>query len=104
MLAFMSSTWTKCVLELLGTVLGGGALKVEATHLRRLPVPLMEDGTWSELGELGRALARQVDHREDCVLRQIDAAVLCGFGSGRATALVRAIRGIAAEALEGRRQ
>jgi tRNA G10 N-methylase Trm11 len=104
MLAFMSSTWTKCVLELLGTVMGGGALKVEATHLRRLPVPQMGADTWRELGELGRALVHQVHHREDCLLDQIDAAILGELGSGRPARLVRAVRGIAAEVLAGRRQ
>jgi N-6 DNA Methylase len=101
MLAFMSSTWTKCVLELLGTVMGGGALKVEATHLRRLPVPGIEAGTWRELDELGRTLARQAHARADPLLRQIDAVVSRELGSGRASA---AIRGIAAEVLAGRRQ
>ena len=30
-------------MEALGTPMGGGALKLEATHLRRLPVPLFDD-------------------------------------------------------------
>lgn len=35
-------------MEALGTPLGGGALKLEATHLKQLPIPLlsMEDIGW----------------------------------------------------------
>lgn len=40
MLALLSSSWVAAFLELTGTVMGGGALKVEATHLRRLLLPI----------------------------------------------------------------
>lgn len=36
----LNSTWARACMEAIGTVLGGGALKLEATHLRRLPLPL----------------------------------------------------------------
>lgn len=32
-LALLNSTWSKCYLELLCTVMGGGALKIEASHV-----------------------------------------------------------------------
>lgn len=35
----LNSTWARACMEAIGTVLGGGALKLEATHLRRLPLP-----------------------------------------------------------------
>ena len=37
--ALLNSTWCRVAMEALCTPMGGGALKVEATHLRRLPVP-----------------------------------------------------------------
>lgn len=38
-LALLNSTWSKCYLELLCTVMGGGALKIEASHVRKLLFP-----------------------------------------------------------------
>jgi hypothetical protein len=37
--------------------MGGGALKVEAAHLRRLPVPRLDANDWKTLSGLGRKLA-----------------------------------------------
>ena len=37
--ALLNSTWCRAVMEGSGTPLGGGALKLEAVHLRRMPVP-----------------------------------------------------------------
>lgn len=39
LLALFTSTWARASMELLGTVLGGGALKLEAAQLRRLLLP-----------------------------------------------------------------
>ncbi len=46
--ALLNSSWCRACMEALGTPLGGGALKLEATHLRRLPLPLLvaEDLAW----------------------------------------------------------
>jgi hypothetical protein len=37
--AILNSTWGELCMEALAATLGGGALKLEATHLRQLPVP-----------------------------------------------------------------
>ncbi len=37
--AVLNSTWGELCMEALGASLGGGALKLEATHLRQVPVP-----------------------------------------------------------------
>ncbi|MCG5531508.1 N-6 DNA methylase [Halorhodospira halochloris] len=37
--AFLNSSWCRAIMEALGTPLGGGALKLEAGHLRKMPVP-----------------------------------------------------------------
>jgi hypothetical protein len=39
--AVLNSTWGEFCMEALGATLGGGALKLEATHLRQLPFPLL---------------------------------------------------------------
>jgi hypothetical protein len=46
------------VLENGASVMGGGALKVEATHLRRLPVPRLSPAQWKKLDVLGKHLAK----------------------------------------------
>lgn len=37
--ALLRSSWSRACMEAIGTPMGGGALKVEATHIRRLPMP-----------------------------------------------------------------
>lgn len=57
LLAFMNSGWAQAVIERSGAVMGGGALKVEATHLRRFPVPILDESQLRRLDELGTRLA-----------------------------------------------
>ena len=57
MIAFLSSTWTAACLEASATAMGGGALKVEAVHLRHLPVPRFSAAGWRSLNTQGRNLA-----------------------------------------------
>ena len=54
--ALFNSSWSRACMEALGTPLGGGALKLEATQLKQLPVPLFskEDIGW--LARAGRTL------------------------------------------------
>lgn len=74
MLALLNSTWVRSFLELTGTVLGAGALKVEAAHLRRLRMPRVNDGTIERLHGLGTELA--AGGRSAEVIADIDSAVL----------------------------
>ncbi len=57
MLAVLNSAWGVASMELIGTVLGGGALKLEATQLRRLALPRLSQRTARRLSTLGRTLA-----------------------------------------------
>jgi len=41
--ALFNNSWSRACMEAIGTPMGGGALKLEATHLRRLPVPPIDD-------------------------------------------------------------
>lgn len=47
--ALLRSSWVRACMEAIGTPMGGGALKLEATHLKRLPVPKLTD---QETGQL----------------------------------------------------
>ena len=50
--AFLSSTWCRTSMEASGTRLGGGALKLEAAHLKQLSVPYMSRETFEHLDEV----------------------------------------------------
>jgi len=73
-LALLNSAWTAAALEHSAAVMGGGALKVEAAHLRRLPVPQMDATDVSRLSGLGKRLARAKTAKTiECLLEEIDA-------------------------------
>lgn len=59
LLALLNSDWTLANLELIGSVMGGGALKVEAVHLKKLPIPDFNETTWQKLSILGQQLTTQ---------------------------------------------
>jgi hypothetical protein len=56
LLSVLISSWADAAFELVGTVLGAGGLKVEATHMRRFPLPALDSSGWDRMGQLGRAL------------------------------------------------
>jgi hypothetical protein len=72
LLALLNGSWVWANLEATGTVLGGGALKVEATDLRRLPLPDLSAHEVEQLVALGRAL---VTRCTSDLLQAIDAVV-----------------------------
>jgi hypothetical protein len=79
LIAYLNCSFVQAVLECRGAVLGGGALKVEAAHLRELPVPVFEGGVWLKLARLGNQLRTGDDPIS--VKRRIDkvvAAALAG--------------------------
>lgn len=60
--AVLCSTWTACYFELRATVLGGGALKVEATHIKGLPIPVLDEDEIAELSNMGTRIAAPAGH------------------------------------------
>lgn len=68
--ALLNSTWCRAVMEASGTPLGGGALKLEAVHLRTMPVPYLEREDIAMLNDAGdgRHAPQQCDR---IVLRSI---------------------------------
>lgn len=87
LLALMNSVWVQAVLECTGAVMGGGALKVEATHLRRFPVPETPDAAIGELNTLGEKL-RTLPTRKSAleILAQIDDVVCRTLGCDKRSA------------------
>lgn len=100
-LALMNSSWCLAALELLGTVMGGGALKVEATHLRRMPIPSISPRDWKQLEDLGRVLAGGQASKE--VRERIDWVVARSMVEPHEVdALLHSLRQINASCLEAR--
>lgn len=84
LLALMNSAWAQAVIETSGAVMGGGALKVEAAHLRRFPVPTFNEEQLCELSQLGDELAAKTEHAEaEAALNSINSVVAKALGSGR---------------------
>jgi hypothetical protein len=74
-LALLNSSWCVTCMELMGSVMGGGALKLEAAHLRRLPIPKMTPRQRLAMSTLGKSLVSQtaVTHN---ALYEIDRLVV----------------------------
>jgi hypothetical protein len=70
--ALLNSVWCRAFMETLGTTLGGGALKLEATHLRQLAVPILSSEAKLNLDAAGKQLTRSTTE----VQSRIDAIVL----------------------------
>ena len=70
--ALLNSVWCRAFMETLGTPLGGGALKLEATHLRQMLVPRLTDGAKVALDAAGKNIGRDAAS----VQAQIDVVVL----------------------------
>lgn len=74
LIALLNSTWCISAMELTASVMGGGALKLEATHIRRLPIPELDTVQIRRLSELGRRLVSKKDAEQ--ILHDIDALVV----------------------------
>lgn len=51
--ALLNSAWCRAMMEATGTQLGGGALKLEAVHLRTMAVPHLDRGAIASLNDAG---------------------------------------------------
>jgi hypothetical protein len=66
-------------MESVGTPLGGGALKLEATHIRQVPIPPLSDRDCERLATLGQQLAAAVPSAQQQINMFILAAALPGI-------------------------
>lgn len=76
MFAILNSSWTQAYFECIASVMGGGALKVEATHLRQIRLPTPTSDLVSSLSCLGKQLTKNNSHENESVLLSIDNLVL----------------------------
>lgn len=62
--AVFQSTWVQLCMEAIATPMGGGALKLEATHLKKLPIPQLFDDEIIHLTFLGDDLIQAPENTE----------------------------------------
>lgn len=79
LLSLLNSTWCVVTMEEYGTVMGGGALKLEATQLKKMPIPVLGENAITKLSSLGIELAEKPNDHE-YVIKQIDAVILSELG------------------------
>ena len=73
--AFLNTSWCRACMEALGTPLGGGALKLEAAQLKRLPIPAVSATELAMLDAEGRALAPTATSVSEAVDRFVLAKI-----------------------------
>lgn len=83
--ALLNSTWSKLSLELICTVMGGGALKVEASHLKKLLLPKLPEDKLDELEKAGLSLVAE-GKMTQTEQAKIDNIVASAFGDNTVTA------------------
>ena len=76
--ALLNSVWCRAFMEAAGTPLGGGALKLEATHFRQMPVPVLTNEVRSVLDAAGRKLTRDSEDVQADINRILLKALLPG--------------------------
>ena len=77
-MALLNSTWSKCILELTSTVMGGGALKVEASHIKKLQFPQYSREQFKKLADCANHLIEN-KHMTPQLQDEIDSVVLSPF-------------------------
>lgn len=100
--ALLNSAWCRAVMEALCTPLGGGALKVEATHLRRLPLPQLSKQQRAALTAAGKRLTRSASTAQ-AAIDDIVAGAVCAGKPRCAGRLTKALRERVVELVDARR-
>ena len=81
--ALLNSVWCRAYMESTGTPLGGGALKLEATHLRQTPLPPFTSDDRAALHVAGKCLRRDAEEVQDRIDRIVLRALFPGRTAGR---------------------
>ena len=77
-MVLLNSTWSKCILELTSTVMGGGALKVEASHIKKMQFPQYSQEQFDKLVDCANRLI-ELKHMTPQLQDEIDSIVLSPF-------------------------
>jgi hypothetical protein len=96
--ALLNSSWCRACMEALGTPMGGGALKLEATQLRRLPIPSLKQLDLLALNDAGRQIAGDSTSVPDAIDNLVTGKIIrADAASEQVTVLTKDLRRTAAE-------
>ena len=79
LIAILNSTWCQIQYEQLGTVMGGGALKLEAVQLRKVKIPNFAEPTLTKLNRYGEELCRSKISESSEIINKINLCLLMSF-------------------------
>lgn len=79
LIAILNSTWCQVQYEQLGTVMGGGALKLEAVQLRKVKIPNLSKEVLLELDRIGGDLCKCKISNQSDLLDQVDLHIINSF-------------------------
>jgi len=74
--AILNSSWARAVIENTAAVMGAGALKVEAAHLKNFPLPAFDKSAITSLERLGRTLDSSPSENLTEINRIVVASIL----------------------------
>lgn len=76
MLAVFNSKWFKLQMEEIGTIMGGGALKIDAVQLKKILLPANIEEGLRTFSNLGMKLSKTSINNCNCVINNIDKELL----------------------------
>lgn len=79
LVAILNSTWCQIQYEQLGTVMGGGALKLESVQLRKVKVPALSNETLIALDSIGSKLCKCRISGDSELVDEADILLLYSF-------------------------
>lgn len=79
LIAILNSTWCQVQYEQLGTVMGGGALKLEAVQLRKVKIPNLSKDVLLELDRIGGDLCKCKISNQSDLLDLVDLHIINSF-------------------------
>lgn len=80
LLALLNSTWSRVLVEECGTVMGGGALKIDAVQFKKAYYPRLSDEGIERLDALGKALIATSKSTAEAIIDEIDIVLLKALG------------------------
>lgn len=99
--ALMNSTWAKCFLELTGTKMGGGALKIETSQVRRLVFPRLTQDKQKELKIIGKKILSK-GYIDSGIQNAIDEIVVSPFYKSNSSVLISRLNDLLTSLLQER--
>ncbi len=79
-LALLNSSWFSILCEETGSVMGGGALKLDGVQVKKMPFPILDNASIESLCQLGARLKESTIDRSNAIINDIDRIILRAVG------------------------